>query len=451
MKSYKLIILAVLVMAFSSGCNMKTDSAENLVDKPKYDIDKKSLEDGISKLLPPNTSFTLPSNSKDVGTINNVDLNGNGVEEVVAFKKSENLNENSSNKVGFMILRKTNDNYSFDDEELIDGDSIEYANFYDLNNDGHKEIVILSKSKDKTTMHIYSYINNKIKKLYTVEPSWIENSENLTDMKIQIGKMDSDGLLDIVMVNLNPKTNEAYVSVLNFDDTLIHKDTTVFQNVKNISEMYLNVGRVSAKRRGVVVDIPILKGGYYSTNILYMQNNKIEKAFVDNEIIKPYYIPIRDIDKDKILEIPTNDVTYKSKDEANVTWYKWSGRKGYKSFSSQIYYNYKCNYKVLIPNNLTGKVIVEEELVNGKNPKTSVFKFYYYDSVDSERKNLFYITVENKSKIDESQGKNSHNPITLKETEDYNYFLTINNIEETKKLDLTAEVIKDDYFSLIYE
>ncbi|GAA0236340.1 hypothetical protein [Metaclostridioides mangenotii] len=450
MKPYKLIILATLIMVFSSGCDMRTESAENLVGRPKFDIDKKSLEDGISKLLPPNTSFTLPSNSKDVGKINSVDLNGNGAEEVVAFKKIETLNEDSSNKVGFMILRNTNDNYSFDDEELIEGDSIEYANFYDLNSDGQKEIIILAKTKEKTTMYIYGYINNKIKKLSTVDPSWIENSDNLTDMKINIGKMDNDGLLDIVMVNLDSKTNEAYVSVLNFDSTLIHRDTTVLRNVKNISDMYLNIGKVSAKRRGVVVDIPILKGGYYSTNILYLQSGKIEKAFSDYEIIKPYYIPIRDIDNDKILEIPTNDVTYKSKDEANVTWYKWSGKKGYKLFTSQIYYNYKYNYKVFIPNNLSGKVIVEEELTNGKNQKSSVFKFYYYDVVDSDRKNLFNIIVESKSK-DEKKNSNTHNPISLKETEDYNYILNINNVEEIAKLDLTAEAIKDYYFSLIYE
>lgn len=448
MRSYKLIILAILVMGFSTGCNIKTDSAENLAAKPDYDIEKQALDEGISKLLPANTSFTLPANSKEVGKINNVDLDNDDRDEIIAFKKVETLNEDSSNKVGFMVLSKDNDNYSYDDEELIDADSIEYAGFYDLNNDGSKEIIILTKSKEKANLHIYAYKDRTIKLLRSIVPDWLENYENFTDMRVAIGKMDKDNMLDIVMVNFNSKNNEAYVSVLNYNNDIINKGTTSFANVKNISEIYLNIGKVATNKRGVIVDIPMLKGGYYLTNILYIENSKLEKAFEDNDIIKPYYIPIQDIDNDKVLEIPTNEIAYKSKDEANVTWYKWSGKKGVKLFAVQIYYNYKFNYKILIPNNLSRKIIVEEEFSNTKNLNYSVFKFYYYDVKDSERKNVFNIIVENKGKSDDKQA--NANTITLKETEDYNYLLYINNKEETKKLALTEEAIKD-YFSLIYE
>ena len=363
MKVLKLITVVALMMLFVTGCNIKTESPEQLAKIPNYDDTKKVLYDGIDQLLKPDSSMILPSNTKEVGKINKVDLNSDGIDELVVFEQKEDLSNNVS-QVGFVTLSYNGEKYVLGDHFLENGESIEYANFYDLDSDGYKEVILLVKSKDKTNMHIYKVVDNEITKIYDLDASWLQNKEDFNDMKVKIGYIDGDDKLDILMLHLNNKTNEMFASVANFDGKMKIKDSVKFENVKNLSELYITLGNVassvgnsSAAIKGIVLDIPILKDNNYITQILYMKDGKINKAFSDYDktITKSYYIPVDDIDKDKIIEIPivagstgNNKNTYSSKSSATISWYRWNGKEGADSsliFTSQIYYNYKYNFK----------------------------------------------------------------------------------------------------------
>lgn len=115
-------------------------------------------------------------------------------------------------------------------------------------------------------------------------------------------------------------------------------------------------------------------------------------------------------------------------------------------FTSQIYYSYQYNYKLLIPNNLVNKIIIEPEYSNDN----VLFKFYYYDIVNGKPKKLFTISAENKVVADDSKATGTKTNIVLEETEDYRFVLYPNNIKEMERLDITNSALRE-YFSLIYE
>ena len=90
MKLFKLITGASLLALLTTGCSLNSESPEELIKyKPIYNENKEILYKGINQLLPLNSSLILPSNSSEVGKINEVDLNGDGVEELVAFEKKK--------------------------------------------------------------------------------------------------------------------------------------------------------------------------------------------------------------------------------------------------------------------------------------------------------------------------------------------------------------------------
>ena len=464
MKLFKSTALLGILMLFMTGCVSSSESPESLIDKkPIYNEENKALYDSINKMLGKPASLALPSNSQDVGEINKVDLNNDDINEVVAFEKKKNLNTNE-NEVGFMILSQK---YDGTYEEIADilkvGESIDYANFYDLDNDGNKEIVLAIKGKSKTRLYLYKYIDGEIKEVYNSEPTWIKNREYLSDMKIKIGYINDDNILDILMVNYDYKNSEMYVSILNFDNGIKLVDYVKFKNVKNISDLYITFGNISSQVkgstiRGVVLDIPIIKDSSYFTQMIYLENGSIKKAFKDDDknLMKSYYIPIEDVNKDKVIDIPIlngslNENTYTSKSSANISWYRWNGKTDENSgllFTIQIYYNYEYNYKFLIPNNLANKIYIEQE----QNLDNVLFKFYYNDATGDKSKLLFTITASSRNIVDENKNINLVNQtsILLKETEKYNFSLTIDDTEELEKLDITKEALKD-YFSLIYE
>ena len=300
MKLFKMIALLVSLMFLMTGCVSTSESPESLIDKkPIYNEENKELYDTINNMLVKPTSLTLPSNSQDVGEINKVDLNNDGVDEVVAFEKKKNLNTNE-NEVGFMIFAKKNDgNYEEKVNILRIGESIDYANFYDLDNDGNKEIVLSIKGHTKTRLYLYRYVDENIEEIYNSEPTWIKNKGYLSDMKIKIGYIDDDNILDILMVNYDYKNSEMYVSILNFNNKMNLIDYVKFENVKNINDLYITFGNLASQVKGstikgVVLDIPMIKDSSYFTQMIYLEDGTIKKAFKDDDkkLMKSYYVPV---------------------------------------------------------------------------------------------------------------------------------------------------------------
>ena len=444
MKLFKLTALSALLMITLSGCSLNSESPEQLIkEKPVYSEASLKLYKQIEKILPSlNSSLLLPRNSSEVAKINEVDLNKDGEKELVVFEKKEDVNENKT-EVGFMVLKKDkNGEYQEEGNVLEGGETIEYANFYDLDKDNHLEIILLIKKQDKTNMYIYKFEDNELSKVDTLNPYWIKDKDNITDMKIKIEYIDNDDILDILVLNYNPKTNKVYSSLLNFDGKIKLLDYIEHENVKNLNNLYITYGQVDTNKNGIVLDIPNLKDNNYRTQILYTKDKKLEKVFKDDDknLMKPYYIAVEDINKDKVLEIPIvagSSSIYTLQSSSTVSWYRWNGKYNEDArlvFNSRIYYNYKYNFKLDIPNNLVNKIYSEQEY-QGEN---TLFKFYYHDSVENEPKNIFTIIVSPKPVADEGKNITNKSSMILAENYDNTFILQKNNEELLKALNITT-------------
>lgn len=438
------INVAYGISIFTTGCNIESRSPEQLLkEKPIYSKEKESLYKGINQVIL-NATLELPKNSKDVGQINEEYLDVDGTKEIIAFIKKENQNKGTS-EVGFTILSKNNnETYDAKGSKYIHGDSIEYAKFCDLNNDDYKEIIFLSKLGSTYDLHIYSYKDNKISKLYSLDSS-IEN----LDVKISVSDIDDDQKEDILLITFDSATKKANISILDFDNKLNLKGSVEIDDVKNINDLYITIGNVAPKKKGIVLDIPTIYNEY-KTQIVLFDNGELKKALNDFYTTKSYYIPSQDFNNDKVIEIPIGYITgnnYNKNEASNVSWYRWNGKFDDDSeivFVSEIYYNYKYNFKFLLPNNIAKKLDVTQDIEN----KDTLFKFSYYDELKN-LKDLFSISVISKKSIDESKVITTSNGIILNESLDNTFVLYINDIQEMEKLKITEESLKE-YFSLIY-
>ena len=456
MKLFKLVALLFFLMIISSGCSLNSESPEQLIkEKPVYSEDSLNLYKQIEKFLPTlNSSLLLPGNISEVAKINKVDLDKDGEKELVFFEKKEDINENKT-EVGFVVLKK-NESGEYEEKGNIlkGGESIQYVNFYDLDKDNNLEIVLLIKKQDKTNMYIYKLEDNTLKEVYNLNPYWIEDENNLTDMKIKVDYIDNDDILDMLVLNYNPKINKVYSSLLNFDGKIKVLDYKEHKNVKSLNNLYITYGQVGTNKKGIVLDIPNLKENNYRTQILYVNDNKkLDKVFKedDKNLTKPYYIPVEDINKDKVLEIPIvggSSSIYTLQSSSTVSWYKWNEKFNEDAsliFNSKIYYNYKYNFKLSIPNNLTERIYNEQDY-QGDNV---LFRFYYNGSIENEPKNIFTIVVSPKIATDEGKNINNKTLTVLGENYDNVFTLQINDEKLLKTLNITPEALMD-YFSLIY-
>lgn len=456
MRLFKFIALLYLSTITLSGCSLNSESPEQLIkEKPVYSEDSLNLYKEIEKFLPTlNSSLLLPGNLSEVAKINEVDLDKDGKKELVCFEKKEDINVNKS-EVGFIVLKKNEKGeYEEKGNVLKSGESIQYVNFYDLDKDNNLEIVLLIKKQDKTDMYIYKFKDNNLNEVDKLNPYWLEDTNNLTDMKIKIGYIDNDDILDMLVLNYNPKINKVYSSLLNFNGKIKVLDYKEHKNVKNLNNLYITYGQVGTNKKGIVLDIPNLKENNYRTQILYVNDSKeLEAVFKedDKSITKPYYIPPEDINNDKILEIPIvggSSSIYTLQSSPTVSWYKWNEKYNKDAkliLSSKIYYNYKYNFKLSIPKNLMEKIYNEQEY-QGEN---TLFRFYYNDSIQNKPKNIFTIIVSPKTTPDEAKNITNKTFIVLGENYDNTFTLQINDEKLLKNLNITTEELIN-YFSLIY-
>lgn len=450
MKLLKIAALAFVISIMTTGCDTSSDLPENLLDDNIiYNKTNSELYSFINKSLD-GTTLILPDNSSEVGQINELDSN------IIAFQKREDVNL-KINKVGFVLISKNDKGYNIEDSYLEEGEEIEYANFYDLNNDGTDEVILLINNNSITTMNVYSIKDNKVKRISKVQPIWLEDYKKYSQMKIKVGFIDNDLKLDILMMNYDNSNGEMYATMLNYSNNneLFKTNSIKISNVKNLNDLYLATGKISNDKKGVILSIPTLKENSYATQILFIQDDKLKEIFdQDKLILNSYYVPVKDVNSDGIIDIPVlnnnmiESYTSTSKASALVSWRKWNNKTGKEAdtiFISQVYYNYKNNFKFLVPDNLANKLYIQKSTVGD----TPYYIFYYYDKIDEEPLELFQIGISPKNLVEDTKSNPKMDSI-LGETDNNYYQLVINNKEAFEKYDLTLENMKE-YFSIIYK
>lgn len=135
---------------------------------------------------------------------------------------------------------------------------------------------------------------------------------------------------------------------------------------------------------------------------------------------------------------------YTLQSSSTVSWYRWNGKYNEDArlvFNSRIYYNYKYNFKLDIPNNLVNKIYSEQEH-QGEN---TLFKFYYHD-LENNLKNIFTIIVSPKPVADEGKNITNKSSMILAENYDNTFILQKNNEELLKSFKYNYRSINGVFF-----
>ena len=461
MDKFRYIIVCIMSSFIITGCSIEMESPEKLItEKAVYDEENYFLYENVEKFVR-SSDMILPMNSDDVGQINQVDLNNDNKEEIIVFKKSVSL-EDEVEKIstGFVVLENTIGNSYIEKYDVsVEAQSIEYANFYDLNNDGILEIIISYNKDDSSMLEIYEIKGDELVS-QSININWILGSSSSKKIKIEIDDINNDYILDIIIVSKSDEYENGYISIANYDKSFNIIDTEEIKNLSTISSTHIKVGNINMSTKGIVFDYLDSIKNKYVTKLMYFNKDKLETALIDEkiEITKPYYIESEDINNDEILDIPVisdgmDGVKNTIKSYELINWYNYNKIEDKSEnlvFISQIYYNYNYNFKLLIPNTLQDKLYITQ-IYEGEN----VYFEFYYINKDLSKDRLFTINALSKNnsqtpnKTEESKIVEGQSIFTLGESNNYMFTLTKNNEEKLKELNITSEALKG-YFSIVY-
>lgn len=476
-KLIKLILLAVVLLITTTGCSTSTKSPEKLLTKPNYDEEKALLNSGISKVLYQNVNLIFPENLKESGKINYVDLDEDGKNEIVAFQKKEKINSDS--KVGFLILRDDNKSYSFLEDGVVleKGDKIEYGGFYDLDGDGNKEIIMQYKDQDDISrLKVYGFKDNKITLKYQLDdeifgegnviPKLALNPYDTGNTTVSVGDIDSkkikisyindDNNMDMIVLGYNSNNRVLKISLVQFtSERAIVKDVKTVDDVNGISEAYITIGNISKYEKGIILDIPIGKDGAVGTEVMYVKDDKfvIVASCKDENMKKAYYVPVGDMNKDNIIDIPSisaNRSSFIDKAYAYITYYQWNGNLDENNMEiiGQSYYNYQYNFRFTVPKEMQN-ILYTEQKYEGEKIQ---LEFKATNVKTGTLETAFTVVVKPKTgTIDDKKGlTNSKDIVQVLENEDYSYDIIINNRKLLKDYRVEEKKLKES-FSNTYE
>ncbi len=133
-----LVLLVTMLLPLVLGGCMMTASVEELYSLPQLPVEYQALSAQIDAILASGAEYTSPTSGTNLQSVQLVDLDGDGVEEAVAFFR----NSGDERPMKIYIFRALNDVY--EQVAVIEGSgtSIYSVSYLDMNRDGVKEILV---------------------------------------------------------------------------------------------------------------------------------------------------------------------------------------------------------------------------------------------------------------------------------------------------------------------
>ena len=183
-KRFRLVLLCAALCALLSGCG--SISTENLYALPRLPAEYESLEEEINALLADGAEHAAPTSGSNLQSVQMVDLDGDGVEEAVAFFRK------ASDQRPMKIYFFKSEGESYRQMALIEGtaSSLYSIDYIDLDGDGRREILVGFKSGTEV----------QVLAVYALRGAEPLNLLTTAYMQYAVSDLDADGRQELTVL-----------------------------------------------------------------------------------------------------------------------------------------------------------------------------------------------------------------------------------------------------------
>ncbi len=346
MKKQVQLMALVVGYLFLSGCFGGTTPVQTLLKAPKLPVELEEIKTMLNERFEKEIQYISPARGDDRHSTQFVDLDQDGVDEMIILHKLERDPE----PMRITIMYKGANGWAAAEDIKGVGFGIDQIQYPDIDNDGKREILVGWQGgiTPKKGLSIYSYDRGR-HELY-FESSYTE---------FAIGDFTADETKELIVIQLD--INESSARATLYDD--VGKRMVFLDEVKmaGVINGYYNIisGLVSQDRMGLLVDTTY--GAYVAyTDLLVWRDGQLENVFYDSQwgkndrTEKAYPIASEDIDQDGVLEIPIprSPLGYDRVATADkpwiTTWYEWDGDNGL-DFNAESYTDKRYGFRLKFP------------------------------------------------------------------------------------------------------
>ena len=362
-------LLAAVACVLLTGC--LRIAAENLYSLPEVSDEYIRLQWHINTVLNQGAGFSPPIGGPNRQAVQLRDLNGDGINEVVAF-----FSVPGDSTLKIYIFQMVDGDYTI--AEIIEGvgTAIESVRYEDMDGDGTMELIVgwqMGDALNQMTIH-------SLKNFHAVLLTQPVEYKSIT-----VYDLNGDGSNDIIAVRLPTLDSgaEAELFMLMPDMEMVRSETRLSNGIESISRVLTGklldgVPAVFVESEGrfdngdLVTDICILKGADF-TNISVKGQSGVSEATV-RETVRIRMLS-SDINKDGIIKVPMPRLLKAQSETAYyaIDWYSFNSM-GLSRLALSTYHNNTDEWFLILPFDWRGRVSVRrEDVVAGE--RTVIFSF----------------------------------------------------------------------------
>jgi len=362
-------LIASLGAVLLSGC--LSISAEDLYSLPEVSEEHMRLQWHINTVLNQGAVFSPPSFGPNRQAVQLRDLNGDGINEVIAFFS---IPADSTLKI--YIFQMLGGDYTI--AEIIEGvgTSIESVRYVDMNGDGNMELVVGWQMGD-ALRHMTIYSIRDFHAVLLAQPVEYES--------ITVYDLNGDGSDDILVVRLPTLESgaEAEVFMLMPDGEMVSSEVRLSNGIESITRVLTGrlidgVPAIFVESEGrfdngdLVTDICIYREGNL-LNISVKGSSGVSEETV-REAVRMRILS-SDINKDGVIKVPMPRLLRAQSETAYyaIDWYSFN-RLGLSRLALTTYHNNTDEWFLILPFDWRGKASVRrEDVVTGE--RTVIFSY----------------------------------------------------------------------------
>ena len=290
MKHWIRLLVCLLAVCILSGCGL---SYEELYCLPRASEDYYDLQNALNGILAEGLTYLAPASGARQEPVQLTDLDGDGVDEAVAFFRS------SAGEVKIYILSQKDGVYTT--AAVVDGagTSVSSVDYADLDGSGNLELLITCQVSESVTqaLQVYRYADSEATTMLTASCS-----------RYELLDMDDDDQPELVCLTGSGSDSPAVMECYDCGDGELRRIGEQRLRFSYDSLRQIRHGQLEPEVPGILLS-GVSPEGLLLTDVFIIRDGEQVSVVPQDDIltaspVHSYYVYPEDLNGDGILEIP---------------------------------------------------------------------------------------------------------------------------------------------------
>lgn len=400
MKRALTLMLAIALCLMLCGCNMFVFDTDNILSPPELSGELKPIQQALVESIKGEYTLKYPTYGDIKSAVVTEDLDGDGIKEAFAFYSTSDSEETMMH---LNVIVKDKKKYKSVDDNSKSASGIERIDFYDLNGDGKKEIIVGWEiyAESEKQLAVYQFEKNALTQIM---------SQKYTNYLCI--DFDDNGKNEILVQDLDTKESTNKASLYSITENGLTQISGCLLDGKVKTAGRFKLSSLSNGQKAVYIDE--IKGIGAVTEVLFMSKGELKNPLLDVEntmenvkTIRSATIPSADVNNDGIIEIPmASDIPNADFNSDEKLYYtNWCSFSGDVLTVKQVsVVNTADGYSINLPKRFIGNIAAS------KNVDKRTRTVYLYDNeLQIIGQRVVTFKAYDKTEYEESEIKKSNN------------------------------------------